>query len=293
MLSDRKGLIMAGGRGKRLSPLTNAMNKHLLPIYDKPMIYYPLSTLMLCGIREIAIIVNTEDLDNYKLLLGNGEKFGIKIDYFVQDKPLGIPDGLIKTKKWISDKKITMILGDNIFVGPGLGRQLSSNLDSNGAVIFGSYVSNPSDYGIVEFDQNYNIVSLEEKPLIPKSRYAIPGLYFLDERAPEIAESLKTSARGELEIVDLLKNYLDLGSLQVKIMHRGNGWMDCGSIESLFRAGEFVRIIQHRQGIKFLSPEEISFTQGWITEQELATLTQFDLTSEYSVYLDDLMKYHF
>lgn len=287
-MSYSKGVIMAGGKGSRLTPLTNVVNKHLLPVYDKPMIYYPLSTLMLCGIREIAIIVNPENLNNFESLLGNGDHFGISIKYFIQDEPLGIPDGLIKTKKWINTSKVALILGDNIFIGPGLGRQLNYDLNLNGATIFGFSVNNPKDYGIVEFDNQNKIVSLEEKPINPKSRYAIPGLYFLDQHASEIAESLKLSTRGELEIVDLLNYYLEFDNLHLKIMQRGTGWMDCGSVETLFTAGEYVRVIQKRQGLKVLSPEEVSFVQGWISEKELVKLSNVQINTEYSEYLREI-----
>ena len=264
-----KGILLAGGRGTRLAPITSVLNKHLIPIYDKPMIFYPLSTLMMCGIREIALITNPEDVDIFKKLLGDGSQIGISITYLIQNKPNGLPEAFTIAKDFLDGAKSVLMLGDNLLIGQGLGTTLESHLEWDGASILAFPVNNPSEYGVVEFDDDGKVISLEEKPLIPKSHFAVPGIYFFDEHAPELANKLVPSARGELEITDLLRLYLDNGRLHVITVRRGTGWMDAGTTESLYAASELVRVLQTRQGFRFNVPEEIAFNQGWISSNEL------------------------
>ncbi len=284
-----KGILLAGGRGTRLAPITNVLNKHLIPIYDKPMIYYPLSTLMLCGIREIALVTNPEDVPLFKKLFGNGSQIGIEITYFVQNEPNGLPEAFTITEDFLDGSKSVLILGDNLLIGQGLGTTLENHIDQPGASILAFPVNNPEDYGVVEFDQDGKVVSLEEKPVKPKSNYAVPGIYFMDENAPEYARRLKPSSRGELEITDLLRTYLDMNELSVTAIRRGTGWMDAGTTESLYAASELVRVLQARQGYRFNVPEEIAFNKGWISQTEISKFAKNYKNTSYGKYLETLV----
>ena len=285
-----KGILLAGGKGTRLAPITNVLNKHLIPIYDKPMIFYPLSTLMMCGIREIALITNPEDVEIFKRLLGDGSQIGISITYLIQDKPNGLPEAFTIAKDFLDGSKSVLILGDNLLIGQGLGTTLESHLERDGASILAFPVNNPSEYGVVEFDDDGKVISLEEKPLNPKSHFAVPGLYFFDEHAPEFASRLLPSQRGELEITDLLRMYLDNGHLHVTTVRRGTGWMDAGTTESLYAASELVRVLQNRQGYRFNVPEEIALNQGWIDKQAVAGKADNYSGTAYGKYLEELSK---
>ena len=283
------GIILAGGIGSRLAPLTLSVNKHLLPIYDKPMIYYSLSTLMLSGIRDVAIICRPVDIELYSNLLGNGSKLGIQIQYLNQKEPEGIPQAYQIAANFIRDRNITLILGDNLFLGQGLGRTLKESGNLGGATIFAFPVKNPEQYGIVDMDaQKKKINFLSEKPSKSKSNLAIPGLYITDNSAIEISKNLKKSKRGEFEIIDLLENYLLRDQLHVNLFSRGIGWMDAGTIESLFAASELVRVLQERQGLKFGSPEEVSWQNGWITDSQLILFSEQMPDNTYSDYLKNL-----
>ena len=287
-MNSTKGILLAGGKGTRLAPITNVLNKHLIPIYDKPMIYYPLSTLMLCGIREIALITNPEDTSVFRRLLGDGSQLGIEITYFKQDNPNGLPEAFMITEEYLSGAKSVLILGDNLLIGQGLGRTLESHIGQTGASILAFPVNNPEEYGVIEFDQSGKVMSLEEKPKEPKSNYAVPGIYFMDEQAPKYASSLKPSARGELEITELLRTYLELGQLTVTTISRGTGWMDAGTTETLYAANELVRVLQNRQGYRFNVPEEIAFNRGWIDKKQLSNLANFYKNTSYGSYLASL-----
>ncbi|MEA4861197.1 MAG: glucose-1-phosphate thymidylyltransferase RfbA [Sphaerochaeta sp.] len=267
-----KGLILAGGAGTRLYPLTMVTSKQLLPIYDKPMIYYPLSTLMLAGIQDILIISTPDDTPRFEHLLGDGSQFGINLSYKVQPSPDGLAQAFLLGEEFIGSDTCAMVLGDNIFYGNGFSpllRKAVSDADSGKATVFGYYVQDPERFGVVEFDDSGNVVSVEEKPKQPKSNYAITGLYFYDKRVVQLAKQVKPSARGELEITDLNRLYLEEGDLKVQLLGRGFAWLDTGTMDSLVDAADFVRMIEKRQGIKISAPEEIAFRNGWITREKL------------------------
>lgn len=285
---NTKGLLLAGGRGTRLAPITSVVNKHLLPIYDKPMIYYPLSTLMLSGLQEIAIITNPWDVEVFQKLLGDGSQFGIQLTYLSQQNPNGLPEAFLIAEEFLDGSSSVLALGDNLLIGQGFGRILRGNLGKEGASVFAFPVKNPSEYGVVEFDQNGKVVSLEEKPMKPKSRYAIPGLYFMDAQASEYSRQLKPSQRGELEITDLLMRYHELGSLHVTPLDRGTGWLDAGTTDSLFAAAELVRVLQERQGYRISMPEEIALNNGWIDPTNLLETAKIFRDTSYGNYLFDI-----
>ena len=267
-----KGIVLAGGSGTRLYPLTMVTSKQLLPIYDKPMVYYPLSTLMLAGIRDILIISTPTDLPNFERLLGDGSRYGIRLSYKVQPSPDGLAQAFTLGEEFIAGDSCAMVLGDNIFYGAGLGERLRvavQNTENGQATVFGYYVNGPERFGIVEFDEDGRVISVEEKPKQPKSNYAITGLYFYDNRVVELAKQVKSSARGELEITDLNRMYLDAGDLNVQLLGRGYAWLDTGTMDTLVEAAEFVQVIEQRQGIMISAPEEIAYRHGWITEDQL------------------------
>lgn len=286
-----KGIILAGGAGTRLHPITRVVSKQLLPVYDKPMIYYPLSVLMLAGIRDILMISTPEDLPNFKSLLGDGSQLGVNFSYMVQPRPEGLAQAFILGQDFIGDSSVCLILGDNIFHGHGFQEVLrKAMLLGNGALIFGYYVKDPERYGVVEFNKDGKAVSIEEKPLKPKSNYAIPGLYFYDNRVVEVARNLKPSARGELEISDVNKCYLDWEELKVQILGRGFAWLDTGTHDSLMEASMFIETIEKRQGLKVACIEEIAYRMGYINTDQLITLAQSLNKSNYGKYLFDLVK---
>ena len=281
-----KGIILAGGSGSRLYPITKGLSKQLLPIYDKPMIYYPLSVLMLSGIREILLISNPEYIELYKRLLNNGSHLGINIEYKIQERPRGLADAFIVGEEFIGSDTVCLILGDNVFYGQGFGSTLRRvSQIQEGAVIFGYYVTNPDEFGVVEFDEEGNVLSLEEKPKKPKSNYAIPGLYYYDNSVVEKAKSLKPSARGELEITDLNREYLNEGKLKVELLGRGFAWLDTGTYDGLANASEFVRTIQKRTGLYIACLEEIAYRNKWITKEELIKLGKEYEKTEYGQYI--------
>lgn len=281
-----KGIILAGGKGTRLYPLTMAINKQLLPVYDKPMIFYPMSILMLAGIREILIISTPEDLPNFKKLLGNGENFGIKLTYAEQKIPNGLAEAFIIGEKFIGKDNVAMILGDNIFYGNGLIKLLKKAIKKiNRSTIFGYYVNDPERFGVVEFDKNNKVVSIEEKPKKPKSNYAITGLYFYDNRVVDFAKQIKPSSRGELEITDINQMYLDQGDLDIELLGRGFAWLDSGTIDSLIEAGDFIKIIEERQNIKIAALEEIAYINNWIKKDDLIEIAKKYGKSQYGAHL--------
>jgi glucose-1-phosphate thymidylyltransferase len=282
------GIVLAGGAGTRLWPLTIATSKQLLPVYNKPLIFYPLSTLMSAGIREIVIITTPTDQSSFQKLLGDGKKYGARFHYEVQEKPEGLAQAFLIAEKYIVGKKVCLILGDNIFYGTGLGRQLSKYNNISGAQIFAYRVSNPERYGVVEFDQIGNAISIEEKPTNPRSSYAIPGLYFYDEAVLEIAKQVIPSARGELEISTINEKYLDLKKLSVEILQRGTIWFDTGTFSSLNDASTFVRAIEERQGIRIGLIEEVAFRNSWIDKEQLEVLADFYRGGELSMYLKEV-----
>ncbi len=272
-----KGIILAGGSGTRLYPLTKVTSKQLLPVYDKPMIFYPLSTLMQAGIKDILIISTPTDLPNFERLLGDGSGFGIKLSYKVQPSPDGLAQAFLIGEEFIGGDSVAMVLGDNIFYGHGFGKMLAEakrHAEAGKATIFGYGVKDPERFGIVEFDGNGNVLSVEEKPLKPKSNYCITGLYFYDNRAVKFAKAIKPSARGELEITDLNRKYLEAGDLTVQLLDRGFAWLDTGTMESLFEASEFVRVLSQRQDVTISAPEEVAFRNGWITRDQLCEIAK-------------------
>lgn len=280
-----KGIILAGGSGTRLHPLTLAMSKQMMPIYDKPMIYYPLSVLMMAGINEILIISTPQDLPNFERLLGTGEKLGCKFSYVVQEVPNGLAQAFVLGEKFIGKDKVALVLGDNIFYGVGLGRMLQKINDPDGGVVFAYHVSDPERYGVVDFDEHHNVLSIEEKPEKPKSNYAVPGLYFYDNSVVEISKNLKPSPRGEYEITDVNKEYLKRKKLKVSILDRGTAWLDTGTFASLMQAGQFVQVIEERQGLKIGCIEEIAFKMGFITKDQLISIATPLTKSGYGTYL--------
>ena len=285
-----KGIILAGGSGTRLHPITNAISKQIMPVYDKPMIYYPLSTLMLAGIREILIISTPHDLPLFKKLLGNGSELGLEISYTEQPTPNGLAQAFVIGAPFIGKEKVALVLGDNIFYGAGLGTQLAHNTNPDGGIVYAYRVSDPERYGVVEFDKNNQVISIEEKPVQPKSNYAVPGLYFYDNAVIEIAANLQPSPRGEYEITDVNKEYLKRGKLKVSIMDRGTAWLDTGTFDSLMQAAQFVQVIEQRQGIKVACIEEIAWRKGFINDEQLEKIAQPLLKSGYGQYLMTVLK---
>ena len=285
-----KGIILAGGTGSRLFPLTTVISKQLLPVYDKPMIYYPLASLMAAGLREILVIVTPRDETSFRALLGDGSQWGMTIDYVVQQKPEGLAQAFILAEKFLAGDKAALILGDNIFHGVGLGTQLKQLTDPDGGVVFAYQVANPSEYGVIEFDESGNVVSIEEKPKNPKSDFAIPGLYFFDEQVVDIAKNVKPSPRGELEITSVMSEYLNRGKLKVEVLPRGTAWLDTGTFNTLHEAGTYVRIIEERQGARVGCVEEVAWRNGWISDDTMVTLGQAMLGSGYGMYLQKLVR---
>jgi len=285
-----KGIILAGGSGTRLHPLTLAVSKQLMPVYDKPMIYYPLSTLMMAGIHEILIISTPHDMPLFQKLLGDGVSLGCSFQYAVQEKPEGLAQAFMIGKEFVGNDKVALILGDNIFYGSGLEELLQGNTDPNGGIVYAYHVHDPQRYGVVEFDKELKAISIEEKPQKPKSNYAVPGIYFYDNEVIDIAHNIQPSPRGEYEITDVNKAYLEAGKLQVSILNRGTAWLDTGTFESLMQAADFVRVIEARQGLKIGCIEEAAYRMGYIEAGQLEKLARQQLKSGYGEYLLNLLK---
>lgn len=285
-----KGIVLAGGSGTRLYPITKGISKQLMPIYDKPMIYYPLSVLMMAGIKDILIITTPEDQAGFIRLLGDGAQWGCNFEYVIQEVPNGLAQAFVLGEQFIGKDKVALILGDNIFYGAGMGTLLQSNTNVTGGVVYAYQVQDPERYGVVEFDQDFNVVSIEEKPLEPKSNYAVPGLYFYDNSVVEIAKQLKPSARGEYEITDVNKTYLEMGKLKVGVLNRGTAWLDTGTFDSMMEASQFVQIIENRQGLKVGCPEEIAYRMKYIDKEQLLRLAEPLKKSGYGKYLESLAR---
>jgi glucose-1-phosphate thymidylyltransferase len=286
-----RGIILAGGSGTRLHPMTRALSKQMVPVYDKPMIYYPLSTLMMAGIREVLVITTPDDQAQFKRLLGDGAELGMSLSYAAQPRPEGLAQAFLIGVDFIGDQSVCLVLGDNIFYGVGLGNALKANTSLTGGHVFAYHVSNPRDYGVVEFDDSGRAVSIEEKPERPRSSYAVPGLYFYDNDVVAIAEAITPSARGELEISSVNEEYLRRGTLSVTVLDRGTAWLDTGTVDSLMSAGEFVRVVEHRQGLKIGCIEEIAWREGFIDDQQLLALAGPLLKSGYGDYLVGLLEH--
>lgn len=285
-----RGILLAGGSGTRLHPLTTAVSKQLLPVYDKPMVYYPLSTLLMAGVREVLVISTPRDEPAFRTLLGDGSRLGIEISYAVQPSPDGLAQAFLIGADFVGDESVCLVLGDNIFYGAGLGTSLRANADPQGGHIFAYHVRNPRDYGVVEFDDAGSVVSLQEKPAEPRSSYAVPGLYFYDSDVVQIARDIRPSARGELEITDVNDAYLRRGALTVTVLDRGTAWLDTGSIDALMAAGEFVRVVEQRQGLKIGCIEEIAWRSGFIDDEQLLALAEPLRRSGYGDYLRSLLE---
>jgi glucose-1-phosphate thymidylyltransferase len=280
-----KGIVLAGGTGSRLFPITNVVSKQLLPVYDKPMVYYPLATLMAAGIREILIITTPRDLEAFKVLLGDGQRWGMSIDFVVQESPAGLAQAFLLGENFVGDSSVALILGDNIFHGPGLDTQLRQQTTPQGGVIFAYEVSNPQDYGVIEFDSTGKAISVDEKPVNPRSNFAIPGLYFFDNHVVDVAKNVQPSHRGELEITSVISEYLQRDQLRVEVLPRGTAWLDTGTFSTMHDAGTYVRIIEERQGSRVGCVEELAWRNKWINTSQLETLAHNQLASGYGEYL--------
>lgn len=286
----RKGIILAGGSGTRLYPITKVVSKQLMPVYDKPMIYYPIANLMMAGIREILIIATPQEMHRFQNLLGDGSRWGIKFEYCVQPSPDGLAQAFILAEEFLAGSPAALLLGDNLFYGHDLAALLNkANQQEHGATVFGYHVANPSSYGVVEFDSNGSVLSIEEKPKAPKSNYAVPGMYFFDQRVVEFAKSVKPSPRGELEITDVIDQYLKAGDLKVKIMGRGTAWLDTGTLDDLLDAALYIRAVEKRQGLKVNCPAEVAYRMNYISEEQITEIAHSKIKSGYGQYLMDIL----